>query len=416
MKILFINISDKAGGSAKAAYRLGQALEKYHHAKNLFLVRTKISTDKNVIQTRSNKITGTIERGTNILLNFAGMQYQWLPFSPKTILRKASEFKPDIISLHNTIGGYFVTKDLIKLSQIAPIVWTLHDMWAFTGNAAHTFGDESWKEMKTGHGENKIFPWIGINTGRWLLKQKKDIYNHSDITIVTPSKWLYKLAAQSPVFEGKKIHQIYHGIDLRKFKRLPKDKVRNELGIPLKAKVLMFGADKLEKNYWKGGKELFDILGFINSRANEKLFLLALGRGHPKELEQFNNFTTIFPGFIESEELLIKYYSAADLFLYPTRADNLPFGLIEPIACGLPCITFKIGGCPEIIKNNKNGFIIPPFNCEIFARKVLQTLNDKPGLRELSRNARKYAEEIFSHSAFGKNYCDFFTKILKKIY
>lgn len=415
MKILFINISDISGGSAKAAYRLGSALQQSGEHNVKFLVRSKFSTDNNVIPTRSTKLKRLAERVINIFCNLLGLQYQWLPFSPKVILKTAHEFQPDIIGLHNTIGGYFVTKDLVELSHIAPIVWTLHDMWAFTGNAAHTFGAESWKQMKTGQGEKKIFPWIGFNTGEWLLKQKKEIYKNSNITIVAPSKWLYDLAVQSPVFVHKSIHQIYHGVDLNKFRKLDKSEIRKKLNIPIDVRVLMFGAEKLGKNYWKGGKDLLDILQIINSNTKEKLYLIALGKGDLKQLNGFENFKIISPGFITSEDKMIQYYSASDLFLYPTRADNLPLSLIEPIACGLPCITYDIGGCKEIIRDNMSGYVIPPYDKNTFADIVLDTLFNEKKLSELSKNSRKLASDLFDIKFMQENYLRLFTSLITNL-
>jgi hypothetical protein len=109
MKILFINMSDLTGGAAIAATRLGIGLEREFKTENFFLVRNKISDYPNVFPTRKNSLEGFIERWVNIGFNIFGMQYQYLPFSPKEILKKAKEIKPDIISLHNTLGGYFTT-------------------------------------------------------------------------------------------------------------------------------------------------------------------------------------------------------------------------------------------------------------------------------------------------------------------
>ena len=118
MKILFINISDIKGGSAIVAYRLGKTLESQFNTNNLFLVRTKYSNDKNVIQTRKNYFEEKFEWACNIFFNIIGLQYKFLPFSPKRIIETANEFKPDVISLHNPIGGYFRIDDLIQLTKI----------------------------------------------------------------------------------------------------------------------------------------------------------------------------------------------------------------------------------------------------------------------------------------------------------
>ena len=182
MKILFINISDTRGGAAKAAFRVGQYLKSEYKTKNLFLVRNKYSNDENVIQTRKNKIQAFVERWVNIFFNLVGLQYFYLPFSPKFIINKTKEFKPDIISLNNTIGGYFKTSDLKKISDIAPVVWTFHDMWPFTANAAQTFGDESWKQLKAGKKEKNDRTVLSMN----VEEERENRYGQS-ISRTSPS-------------------------------------------------------------------------------------------------------------------------------------------------------------------------------------------------------------------------------------
>ena len=103
MKILFINISDTKGGAAIAMYRLGKALEQKYNTENLFLVRSKFSDDENVIQTRKNSVVSRVEWAVNFILNVFGLQYKWLPFSPRKILKEAKKFKPDVIL---TAGGF----------------------------------------------------------------------------------------------------------------------------------------------------------------------------------------------------------------------------------------------------------------------------------------------------------------------
>lgn len=414
MKILFINISDIIGGAAIAARRLGRGLEKYHNTENFFVVRNKKSSDRNVFPTRKNQFEQTAERWFNIFSNMLGLQYQYLPFSPRVILQKTREIKPDIISLHNTLGGYFTTRLISELSKAAPIVWTLHDMWAFTGNAAHTFGDTSWMQMKNSPSNTRIFPSIGINTGSFLLRQKKKIYSKSDLTIVTPSSWLYSLASKSPVLEGKEVRHIFNGIDLEVFSPGPKEQIRKKLNIPPEAKVLMFSAEKLKNNPYKGGRDLVEILKIINNRTSSKVHLLILGIGRLEQTDEFNNFTVHSTGYIHDEVKMAEYLSAADIFVYPSRADNLPNALTESIACGTPAVTFDVGGCGEIIKNEISGSLIEPFNIKRFAEETLALLSAEMRLKELSAKSRAFSEENFSLRAMSDNYFELFHKKIRK--
>jgi glycosyltransferase involved in cell wall biosynthesis len=415
MKILFINAQDTKGGASIAPYRLSKGLEKYYSTENYFIVGKKHSNDSNIFCTRKNDIQFFIELLTDKILNKLGLQYQYFPFSTRFIMKKAREIKPDIISLHNTHEGYFKTAILKSLSKIAPIVWTLHDMWSFSANAVHTFGDESWKQLKSGKGEKKIYPHIGINTGKWLLRQKKRIYKKSDIRVITPSMWLYQLACQSPVFTDKQVFSIPHGIDLAVFNSKEKRCCRSLLDIHRDAKVLVFSsAGDLDICPWKGGKLLVDILKIINSKTNHKIDLLIVGKGELKELLPLKNLNIHKIGYVTSEKFMPMLLSAADLFIYPTRADSFGLVLAESIACGTPAVTFDIGGCSDIIKNNVSGVLIKPFDVETFADKSLELLNNNKKLAALSESSREFAAAHFDLADIARQHFELFTSIIKK--
>ena len=287
-------------------------------------------------------------------------------------------------------------------------------MWSFTGHCAHSFGNMALKQMESGCPDLNIYPAIGINTDKWLLQRKKRIYRNSNITIVTLSKWLYNLARQSPVFQLKIIIQIYSGFDLDVF--IPKDKVscRVALNIPKKSKVLMFSARYLFKsNPWKGGADLINIMKAINQKTHDKIHLLFTGEGDFKELYAFDNLVVHNIGYIQNDILMATCYSASDLLIYPTRANNLPNVLIEAISCGTPCITFDVGGCGEIIENGTDGFVINAFDIELFASKVIEVLESHDKQKDLSINARKSAENKFPLGKMCKNYHNLFQKVIK---
>lgn len=414
MKIVFINAQDIIGGASIAPYRLAKGLERWFNTENYFIVGKKHSADSNIFCTRKNEAQISVEFLTDRILNKLGLQYQWFPFSTRVILEKSREINPDIISLHNTHEGYFKTALLKKLSKIAPIAWTLHDMWSFTGNAAHTFGDESWKQLKTGKGEKKIYPHIGIDTGRWLLRQKRRIYKKSNIHFITPSRWLYNQAGQSPVFENKPIHQIPHGINLELFK--PKDKLccRKVLDIDPEAKVIIFSsAGDLDICPWKGGTLLIDILKAVDRKAPFKIHLLVVGKGELKEVLHLKNLKVVRVGYVTSEKFMTLLLSAADLFINPTRADSFGLVLAESIACGTPAVTFDVGGCRDVIRDDVNGSLITPFDTETFADKTIEILSDKEKLERLSDSSLKFAEAHFSIRDIAKKHYELFTSIIQ---
>lgn len=412
MRILFINAFDSVGGAAKIASRLMNGLAEHHQTENYFLVRYKKTSDTKTKTTVSTFFEKAVEITVGKMTGLLGLQYLYYPFSSNRIMQYAREVRPDIISLHNTHGGYFATPLLRKLSQIAPIVWTLHDMWSFTGNAAHTFGNTSWKQLKNDSHLRKIEPSIGINTGAQLLSMKKKIYEQSDITMVSPSVWLASMAVESPVFEGKRIVQIYNGVDESIFHKKDKTACRNKLGLPINGNVIMFSAENISlKNPWKGGDQLLQILAKINERSSGKINLLMLGSGDIDEISRFENLQVFNKGYIREETAMCDALNAADIFIYPTKADNLPNILIEAIACGTPCVTFNIGGNPEIIVNAVNGYIIEPFNFEDFADKTSELLCDPQKLNEFSGNAIHVAQNKFKLKDMVEEYFELFSTL-----
>ena len=419
MRILFINTYDTLGGAAIAATRLRKGLEIQHGTENYAIVGQKGSDDPAVFGTRDHRfqavssLKSATENLVDAVSNKLGLQYQCFPFSSRSILKKAKSLRPDIISLHNTHGGYFKTALLKNLSELAPVFWTLHDMWSFTANAAHTFGDESWKQLKSGEREKDIYPYLGINTGAWLLQQKRKIYSQSNIHLIAASDWLYGLAQESPVFKGKSISKIAHGIDLEIFRINDRDSCRKTFGLREDAHVLMFSsADDLWKSHWRGGKLLADILAAIDRKTDHPIDVLILGKGQLDVVQRLKNIHVHRMGYVTNEQILAALYCAADIFINAAQAESLGLAMIEAIACGTPCLTFDVGGSRDVIKDGVCGYLVEGFDSEAFAAKTVKLLTDEARLKELSQTSRKWAEAHFALADMVKSYYALFSSAL----
>ena len=342
MRILFINISDIKGGAAKSMWRIANALD--HEIR--FIVRSKYSNDDRVIEIGRNRFV-------NILFNLFGLQYKFLPKSRK-VIRLTKEFKPDVISLNQIEGGYFQTRDLIKLSRIAPVVWTMHDLWAFMENG-HRY-------PLPGEKEKNIYPQIGLPLGRWLLKQKKKIYDKCNFKVILPSGYLRGEYVRSLM--DRPFEVIPHGIDLSKFR-------------PGRAKRMLFVAEKTSKGL------LEPILKRLDSLLKEKIVLTVIGEGEVED--EYRNIIIEHKGYVEDEEELIFYYKDSDVFIYPTVADVFGLVLLEAIACGLPCVSYDVGGVAEVIGNG--GFLIKYGAYADFAFKIYAVLCNARLRQELSERA-----------------------------
>jgi glycosyltransferase involved in cell wall biosynthesis len=298
----------------------------------------------------------------------------------------------DIINLHNLHGGYFNLLALPELTKLKPTVYTLHDMWALTGHCAHSFYCDKWQ---TGCGNClnlKIYPSVWYDRTHWLWNLKKDIYKKSELTIVTPSKWL-KNKVENGILADKEIHLIYNGIDQRVFHPMNKIDVRKKLNLPLDKTILMFSAHYGIKNYWKGGEYLLEALSKIN---RDNLVFLNVGSSEKPDKQIKDSIEWISIPYVEDENKMAEYYAASDLFLYPSLADNCPLVVLEAMASGTPVISFKTGGIPELVAHMKNGYISEYKNVDDFLCGINLFLDHDDLRKNAGLSARKTVEVHFT--------------------
>ncbi|MBS0028789.1 glycosyltransferase [Chitinophaga sp. 22321] len=411
MKILFINKYENSGGAAIAAQRIAEGLAAYYHTENHFLVGTHTASAA-ATPTRPGMVRNVIERGLNVLSNRVGLQYLYFPFSSPAIMRAARAFQPDVISLHNIHGGYFDASLLPRLSAVAPIVWTLHDMWALTGNAAHTFGDNSWKAGRAGKSEHKHSPAMGLPNGNYLMKRKQRLYAASDLHIVSPSEWLYNMTLESPLTREEPLFHIPNPIDTDYFRPQDKAASRQALGLPADAQVITFVSERLFNSEFKGGAELLKILHLLDEQLDRPVHLLMIGKDRLPGT--FKHLQCVYTGYVSDTMKMMQCYSAGDIFFYPTKADNLPNVLIEAGSCETACITFDVGGCREIVKHGETGYVISPGNQQQFASLTLSLLNDPAACRQFGKTARTYIEQHFGMQVVARQYYELFQSVVKE--
>ena len=402
MKVLFINTADVKGGAALLADSIAELLTKKHGLEISFLVSEKFSDKDNVIQTRSKPIW-FLEKCFSKITSLPGFQYYFIPISSSKIQKYASVFKPDLIHIHNIHGGYFQTDLLPKLAKIAPVVWTFHDMFPITGHCAYSFECKKWK---TGCGNCErldIYPAIKKDKTNALWNYKNKVFNSADFTIVTPSLWLKKCVEES-FLKNKDIRLIYNGIDLENFKKTDKFEARKKLGLPKNKKILLFSANGGVKNPFKGGEFVFKAFEKLKNR-NDILFLNIGGDGGQKS-ENWLDY-----GYVNNPKTMAKLYSAADIYLFPTLADNCPLTAIESLACGLPVVTFETGGVPEIVENEKSGLVVEYKNGDKLV-KALEKLLDDDELREKMTENAVNASKKFSSERMADEYFELYKELL----
>ncbi|MBP5406289.1 glycosyltransferase [bacterium] len=404
MKILHINSVFSQGGAALLMRILAKNVKQNEDIEQFFLV--KESSDKNaerIFQTRTLPAFFGYRKFSRIMSE-QGFLYRFLPLETHFILKKTREIAPDIIHLHNIHGGYFQTNLLPKLSKIAPVVWTFHDMFPITGHCAHSFECEKWKSGCGKCERLDIYPSIQKDRTKFLWNYKNRIFNSADFTIVTPSLWLKKCVEQS-FLKNKDIRLIYNGIDLENFTKTDKSEARKKLGLPDSKKIVLFSADGGVKNPFKGGEFVFKAFEKLKNR-NDILFL-NIGGENGQKSENWLDF-----GYVNDPKIMAKLYSAADIYLFPTLADNCPLTAIESLACGLPVVTFETGGVPEIVENEESGFVVEYKNGEKLVEALEKLLNNDELREKMAENAIS-ASKKFSSERMALDYMKLYEELLK---
>lgn len=312
-----------------------------------------------------------------------------LPFSIFQLHKHPLVEAADIINLH-WIGGILDYPRFFKECQ-KPIVWTLHDMNPFQG-LFHYKNDE----LRNG----KIVADFDLEM---KLIKTKAIQSIKNGTIVSPSRWLLEEAKKSKVFIGFNEEHIPNAIDLKLFKIQDKEKLRKEKGIESDEFVILFVSDSLI-NYRKGFDLLTEALLLLN---NIDITVLAIGKG---AVPYIGDLKIISLGEIKSSSEMAECYGMADVFILPSREDNLPNVMLESFACGTPIIGFSVGGIAEHIVANRTGILAK----EISGLSLAETIDKFCQTRNNYTESviRKYADENFGFKKQADSYISLYKKVV----
>ncbi|MCH2207055.1 MAG: glycosyltransferase [Lentisphaerales bacterium] len=323
--------------------------------------------------------------------------------SSSSLVKSIKAFNPDIINTHWLHGPehiYIPLTILKKLGKQIPIVWTLHDMWPFTGGCVYSYTCSGYiNECSDCQLEGEqCKPNINYNE---LWKIKQSVYNQiSNLSLISPSQWLANRAIKSPLFQDLNISVVSNSLDLDIFKPIDNpEKFKQKLGIPLSWQIILCPSSSYSI-YRKGLDVLINSLKLQNSEQLLKDSLLILiGPKDPrvcKDIRMIPSMNVMFTGQLKSEHEVAKYYSIADITVLPSRGDNQPSTIMESLACGTPVITSSAGGCPEMIIEEVNGWTFEVEDIYMLHDHIKSYFSlNKLEKDTISKQARNYALEHF---------------------
>lgn len=317
-------------------------------------------------------------------------------------------FRPDVIHAHNLHGTYFDLRVLALLSQVVPVVWTLHDCWAFTGHCAHPLRCERWL---TGCGQcpdlNRLPPVRRDRTNaNW--DRKRSVYAGSRLAVGTPSQWLTEMVGKSMI-EPWATRVIPNGVDLTVFRPGNKAAARERLGLPANKRIILYVStrgktDSIYKDY-RTVQRAIDILFSMNDTANT-LFLCLGSKGRASDTDRYRG-----AGYVSDTEDLVRYYQAADLLLHAAHGENFPLCILESLACGTPVVATAVGGIPEQIVPGETGFLTPEDDAAEMAKAALTIIENPRLAQEMSHRGIEQAHSKFSLTGHVAAYLSWFEEV-----
>ncbi len=249
-----------------------------------------------------------------------------------------------------------------------------------------------------------------------LRSYEKKLMKRSD-ALIAVSKYTVNELTELYGIDKKKIHVIYNGVDVQKFKpRTDRAELRREFGLEEEQKIVLF----VGRLYHRKGLEiLLRSIPPVLQEFNDVKFVIS-GIGFKKKEESLRKLAkkleiedfVSFLGYVPDEKLP-HLYSASDIFVLPAIYENFPFAILEAQATGLPVISTKVGGIPEFLADNENGFLIDPGDSEQLTQRILTLLQDPKLARELGRRGRKLIEEKFAWHLITSQVIDLYHKLLE---
>jgi glycosyltransferase involved in cell wall biosynthesis len=409
-----MNTSDQ-GGAGIAACRLHRGLKSLGVHSNI-LVQTKLTDDFTVIEQQA-KLNRKIAQASPNLTTWPLPLYRQrepLLFSPQWfpdgLTAQVAQLNPDIINLHWVCWGLLQIETLPKFNQ--PLVWTFHDMWAFTGGCHYAGQCDRYRDSCGSCPQ--LHSSKNWDLSRWVWQRKDRAWKNIHLTVVTPSSWLAKCTSSSGLFKDRRIEVIPNGIDTQIYKPIDKQLARLLLNLPKDKHIVLFGAMSSTSDRRKGFHLLQPALKSLSQSGwQDRIELLVFGSSEPSEPPEFG-FNCRYLGRLHDDISLAVLYSAADVFVAPSIEDNLPNTIMEAIACGTPCVGFKIGGIPEMIEHHANGYLARPDEPEDLAQGIAWVLENADRHQKLSQSAREKAECEFTQDLQARRYMSLFAEILAK--
>lgn len=413
MKVLYFNGSDIEGGASRAAIRLLHGAHAQGADVRLYVQR-KHGNDPLVDGPRTllGKAFGRVRPTIEQYLFGIVPDRMTGPFCasalPDGLAPRVAGLAPDIIHLH-WVARMMRLETLQRFK--VPIVWTMHDSWAFTGGCYLPGECTRYREscgkcpMLNASKEDDL--------SRRIWQRKQQAWQGLNMTIIAPSRWMAVCARASSLLRNTRIEVIPNGLEVDRFKPVDQGTAQDALSLPRGRKLILFGAKGAVEDRNKGFHLLVQALRELGGVGrNDAIELLVFGSPEPGTPPD-TGFKTHYLGWQQDDNALALLYAAADVFVLPSLQESLGYTAMEAMACGTPCVAFNQGGVPDLIDHEQNGYLAQPFEPVDLARGIAWVLEDEERRKGLSQQARRKVELEFALERVAARHLALYRDLLK---
>ena len=403
MKLLQINSTSNIGSTGKIAEGIGQKIIK-NGGQSYFAYGRSAEIGRSHLIKIGNKWDKVSHLIYTRLFDTHGFHSLRATYK---LINEIEIVQPDIIHLHN-LHGYYLNIEILftylrKWSK--PVVWTLHDCWAFTGHCCYYERVKCYKWKTECNHCPLLFLYpqsYFFDNSKNNFRKKKELFNlPKELYLIPVSKWLEEQVRQS-FFKSRYIQTIYNGLDLTVFKSVDFAWLKKKYALPDK-KIILGVA-----NIWSDGKGLNSFLELSKLIKPDQIILL-IGLNN----KQIKSLPSNIIGFKRTNSMaeLVAFYCLADVFVSPSIAETFGMVTVEAMACGTPSIVYDSSAMSELIKEEV-GFIVKP-NDYIALFNIINLILSK-GKSHYSKSCRARAELFFNKDVQFEQYFSLYEKLLEK--
>jgi len=415
MKPELISYSASSGGAARAAHRLHEALQV--SCSNTVYSRLLVADNRSDFpgvhgpQSKARRAL-TIAR-TTLGAQLVRLQHtsnpvlhspSWLPCE---LDRELNASDADLLHLHWVQGDMLSIEAIGRLRK--PVVWTLHDCWAFSGSEHYP---QDADDCRYQHGYlpgNRPPGQGGFDLDRWCWQRKRRHWRRP-LQLVCPSRWLASCVEQSALLGHWPVQVIPNPLPTEIFRPWPQALARQLFGLPAEGPLLLFGAIGGSRDPRKGWDLLEPALRQL-AQTHPQLQAVVFGQSQPADPPRLG-LPLHYVGSLHDDQSLAMLYSAADVMVVPSRMDNLPQTATEAQSCGIPVVAFNATGLPDAVEHKRTGYLASPFDPADLAAGIAWVLEDSERRECLGRQARGRADELWNPHRIAPLYAALYEKVL----